>query len=255
MSGRKARPGKPGDPAWLSTLVRSTPQAPLIAPYMAYLLLMLLTDVFPDHLLPVGWVLRAAGAFWVAWLFRRHLPAFGRPHLLIAIPAGLLAAWGWVEGQNLFDRLGLGGTLSVGSLMSSSPTLLAEPGDVFNARERIASDGAFWVHVAVKLGYSSTVVPLVEELFWRAFLLRALISWERFDEVPLGKFSWAAFVGTALLSALQHPANWGVSIPCWLFFNALFYWKKSLWCLIVTHGVTNLALYGYVVWADDWRFW
>ena len=160
-----------------------------------------------------------------------------------------------MAGQDLFDRLGLGGALSIGSLISSEPRLLVETGEAFDARARIGSDGAYFAHVAMKLGYTATIVPLVEELFWRAFLLRALISWDRFDAVPLGKFGWMAFIGTALLSALQHPANWGVSIVCWLFFNAIFYWKKSIWCLIVVHGVTNLALYSYAAWTGDWRFW
>jgi CAAX prenyl protease-like protein len=95
----------------------------------------------------------------------------------------------------------------------------------------------------------------VEELFWRGFILRAFVSWDRFDEVPWGKFTWLAFIGSSLLSTLQHPANWGVSIACWMLFNALFYWKKSLLCLMITHAVTNLALYIYVVRAGDWQFW
>ena len=60
---------------------------------------------------------------------------------------------------------------------------------------------------------------------------------------------------SSLLSILQHPDNWGVSILCWIIFNALFVWKKSLLCLMITHGVTNLALYTYVVSCGDWAFW
>ncbi len=245
-----------GEPLWVAALARSTPQAPLMAPYMVYLLFMLLDDFFPDHLLVVAWLIRSAAALWTAWLFRHHFPPFGKAHWGLAIPVGLFAAWGWVAGQHLFDGLGiLGKSLSLGSLLSGHPTLFAALPEPFDAHARIAAPAAYWTHVALKLGYTSTVVPLVEELFWRAFLLRALISWDRFDTVPLGRFAWVSFVGTALLSTLQHPANWGVSIPCWLLFNALFCWKKSILCLIITHGVTNLALYAYVVAQGDWRFW
>jgi len=38
-------------------------------------------------------------------------------------------------------------------------------------------------------------------------------------------------------------------------FNALFYWRPSVLFLIIVHGVTNLALYVYVVEAGDWMFW
>ena len=73
--------------------------------------------------------------------------------------------------------------------------------------------------------------------------------------MSLGSFTWIPFLGTALLSTLEHPDNWGVSIACWLLYNELFVWKKSLWCLVLTHGITNLVLYTYVVGWGDWRFW
>jgi uncharacterized protein len=95
----------------------------------------------------------------------------------------------------------------------------------------------------------------VEELLWRGFLLRAFTVWNHYDQVPWGRFSWRAFIGTALLSTVQHPDNWLVSIGCWLLFNALFYWKKSLLFVMACHAITNLALYLYVLRASDWRFW
>jgi hypothetical protein len=105
-------------------------------------------------------------------------------------------------------------------------------------------------------------VPVVEEVFWRGFLLRALIYWDRFEKVPLGTFTWVSFLGTSLLSTLEHPDNWGVSILCWFLYNGLMYWKKSILCLIITHGVTNLVLYLYVLYAaihagqtQAWLFW
>ena len=244
-----------GEYKWVTDLVRAAPQAPLMAPFMVYLLLLLLDDVFPPPWIAVSWVIRAGVAAWTAWIFRKHYPPFGKAHWGWAIPVGPFAAWGWVYGQRFFDALGLGGVLSPMSLFSDTPSLLAEPPAPFLARELITSDTAFWTHVMVKLGYSSTVVPLVEELFWRAFLLRALIHWDHFDEVPLGKFALFSFFGTALLSTFEHPANWGVSILCWLLYNGLFCWKRSILCLIVTHGITNLALYAYVVYSGDWRFW
>ena len=75
-----------------------------------------------------------------------------------------------------------------------------------------------------------------------------------FERVPLGKFTWASFVLCSLGSALEHP-QWGVGIACWVVYNLLFYWKKSLLCLMITHGITNLALYVYVFVARDWIFW
>ena len=150
-------------------------------------------------------------------------------------------------GQHLLDGVVVAGRDLSAPLWSEFKT--RDPHEAFG------NGLAFWAQVVVKIGRAVTIVPVVEELFWRGFILRAFVSWDRFEQVPWGKFTVFAFVGSALLSTLQHPANWGVSIVCWMLYNALFYWKKSLLCMMITHAVTNLALYLYVVRSGDWRFW
>jgi len=224
---------------------------------MAYLLLMMLTDFFPDSLSAVAIVLHVGGAAWATWLVRRHWPPWGKAHLLTAVVVGLLAAWMWAAGQHWLDGLAVGGH-HLGeslSLSSSPPFITLAPVKVVDVGVRFPTGGQLWTHVILKITRAVTIVPVVEELFWRGFILRAFVSWDRFAQVPMGQFGWFAFLGSSLLSVAQHPANWGVSIACWMLFNGLFYWRKSLLCLMITHGVTNLALYCYVVRAGDWRFW
>jgi uncharacterized protein len=107
----------------------------------------------------------------------------------------------------------------------------------------------------LRMTVACTAVPIVEELFWRAFLLRALIDWQNFERIPLGAFTWFSFLGTAAISTLQHPDNWGVSVLCWMAFNGVFYWTRSILCLALLHGFTNLALYLMVLRVRDWAFW
>lgn len=244
-------------PEWARALARSTPHAPLMAPFMTYLVLLPLDGMFPDELRWIGMLVRGAVSLAVAWVFRPFYPPMGRPFWLLSIAVGVFAAWGWVEGQYLFDRMGLRRPLSWGSLLSAQPTLFGKPHEPFNASLRIGPGAWFWVHVVAKIGVASTVVPIVEELFWRGLLLRTFVKWDDFEKVPLGTFTWFSFIATTLLSVLEHPANWGVSILCWIVFNILFYATRSLKCLILTHGITNLVLYIYVVYAggDAWRFW
>lgn len=246
-------------PEWVRALARSTPHAPLMAPFMTYLLLLPLDGMFPDAYRFVGMIVRGILSLAVAWVFRPFYPPLGRPFWMLSIVVGVFAAWGWVAGQYLFDQVGLGGTLSPGSLFSSTPTVFGPPHEPFNAAARLGGSAAlgFWIHVVTKITAASTVVPIVEELFWRGLLLRTFVSWDDFEKVPLGTFTWFSFLATSLLSVLEHPANWGVSILCWLVFNGLFYYTRSLKCLILTHGITNLVLYIYVVYAggEAWRFW
>jgi len=249
------------EPAWVAGLVKAEPRAPLMLPYMAYLALMMLTDLFPATgiLSHVAIAMHIVGAVWAIRLMRRHWPPLGRNHAFIALGVGLFAAWMWVAGQHWLEgfTLGgqnLGGVLSLGSEWPFVTLVPLDPVDVRNVAADFAG-GGFWVHVVLKIARAVTVVPIVEELFWRGFILRAFVSWDRFETVPLGKFTLFSFLASSLLSVIQHPANCGVSILCWMLFNGLFYWSKSLRCLMLTHGVTNLALYIYVVKTGDWQFW
>jgi hypothetical protein len=99
------------------------------------------------------------------------------------------------------------------------------------------------------------VVPLLEEIFWRGFLLRHLIS-EPFHEVPWGTRSWAAFGIVAGLFALAHwgPDFWPALITGALY-NAVAWWTRSLGACVIAHAVTNLLLSGYIFKTQQWGFW
>lgn len=240
----------PTEPLWLTNLVRAEPRAPLVLPYMAYLLLLAGNDLFPTNWLPAAIVLHIVLGLWATLLFRNHFPTLGRAHVVIAVLAGLLAAAGWVIGQHWLNGIQIGDYVL-------GDRLIFYPGErtPYDPREDFGEGGLFRVYAILKITRACTVVPIVEELFWRGFMLRAFVNWHRPETVPMGQFAWRAMIGTALISTVQHPDNWGVSIACWLFFNAIFYWKKSLTCLILTHAVTNLALYLYVLRSGDWQFW
>lgn len=234
-------------PTWVDRLVRAQPEVVLMGPFMVYLLLLGLADRFPEHLKAVPIALRGVGALWAVWLVRKYLPALGRPHVLLALVFGTLAAGGWVAGQHLFNDAvqgaGLAGKWYVFKLV--------EPVDPRSGLSAVS----WWSQAVLRIAVAVIVVPIVEELFWRGFMLRAFIDWNRWDQVPLGKFTWFSFLGTSLISVAQHPSNWGVSIFCWMLFNGLFYWKRSLLFLMLVHGITNLVLLVYVVGYRDWIFW
>ncbi len=212
---------------------------------MVYIALLAVAQAVPEAWLPGAIAARGVASLAAVWIFRRHLPPWGKPHWVIAIVGGAFAAWGWVVGQYVCDHLGLGGRLPL------------VPGEkvVVDLREQLGARDLFWTTWWLRMTVAVVAVPVVEELFWRAFLLRALIDWHHFERIPLGQFAWRAFLGTALLSTLQHPDNWGVSILCWLLFNGVFYWTRSVLCLVLLHGFTNLVLYLVALRTGDWSFW
>ena len=76
-----------------------------MGPFMIYLLLLMPMEFFPKQLFPIPIALRGIGGLWAVWLVRHHLPAIGRPHMLLAIAFGVLAAAGWVAGQHAFNHV------------------------------------------------------------------------------------------------------------------------------------------------------
>jgi len=98
------------------------------------------------------------------------------------------------------------------------------------------------------------VVPIVEELFWRGWLMRWMIA-PHFQEVPLGAWSARAFWIVAVLFASEHGALWDVGLAAGVLYNWWMVRSKSLGDLILTHGVTNACLSAYVVFAGRWEYW
>lgn len=97
------------------------------------------------------------------------------------------------------------------------------------------------------------MVPLMEELFWRSFLLRYFTD-PNFERIPLGVFSWTAFLIVAAVFGVSHP-EWLVAVITACAYALLLKWTRSLFACFVAHAVTNLALGIYVVKTGDWVYW
>lgn len=99
------------------------------------------------------------------------------------------------------------------------------------------------------------VVPLLEEIFWRGFLLRHLIH-DPFDQIRFGTRSWFAFAWVAGLFAVAHwgPDLWPALITGALY-NAVAFSTRSLGACVIAHATTNLALGLYIFRTQQWGFW
>lgn len=110
-----------------------------------------------------------------------------------------------------------------------------------------------WLIIAFRLVGAVLVVPVVEEVFHRGWLLRYLVS-EDFRSVPLGTFTWTSFLVSTALFGLSHH-EWLAGLICGAAFNGLLYWKRSLTLCITAHAVANLGLAVWVLWQGAWQFW
>lgn len=107
--------------------------------------------------------------------------------------------------------------------------------------------------IAVRLIGAAVIVPVMEELFWRSFLMRYLINPD-FRSVPVGAFTWFSFIGVAILFGLEHHRV-VVGIIAGLLYGLLLIRQKKLKGVILAHGVTNLGLGIYVLLTGSWMFW
>lgn len=97
------------------------------------------------------------------------------------------------------------------------------------------------------------VVPIMEELFWRSFLIRYITD-VNFEKVPVGTFTWGSFLLTVALFGAEHNFIYA-GMMAGAAYNLILYKTRSLAQCILAHAVTNLVLAIYVVVFGKWQFW
>ena len=117
------------------------------------------------------------------------------------------------------------------------------------------STAAYWSTVLLRFARLVVVVPLVEEIFWRGFLLRYFIN-EKFDTVPIGTFSWLSFaVVTSGFAFIHNRADWPAAVITGALYNLVAYRTRSLASCVLAHAVTNLLLGLWIMNTHQWGFW
>lgn len=100
---------------------------------------------------------------------------------------------------------------------------------------------------------SVVVVPVMEELFWRSFLVRYLVNAD-FRTISLGVFTPFSFVATVVLFGLEHHL-WLAGMVAGAAYNLVLLRTRRLWPCVVAHGVTNLCLATHVLLRSEWHWW
>lgn len=152
---------------------------------------------------------------------------------LLALGSGLLVLALWIGAEELLPQLGDGGGFN--------PYAFGWP-----------PPGTFFL-AAVRLAGAALVVPVMEELFWRSFMMRYLID-SRFTTIALGAFTWFSFLGTAVLFGFEH-FRLLPGIAAGLIYGILLIYRKKISLCIVSHAVTNLGLGLYVLFTGSWQYW
>ena len=112
-----------------------------------------------------------------------------------------------------------------------------------------------FLFLTVRVLTSVGLVPVLEELFWRGWMMRWLINNHDFLKVPLGRYQPLAFWIVALLFASEHGPYWEVGLAAGIIYNWWLVRTKNLADCMLAHAVTNGVLGFYVISAGQWQYW
>ncbi|MGC4061678.1 MAG: CAAX prenyl protease-related protein [Aquabacterium sp.] len=130
-------------------------------------------------------------------------------------------------------------------MLLDSPTATFRPVD--------ANGQLQWGLIAVRWVGAALLVPVMEELFWRSFLMRWIDNPD-FEKVDPAEVSPKAMALSTLVFMLAHT-QWLAAIVAGLAYAWLYRYTRSLWAPIAAHAVTNGVLGAWVVLFGNWQFW
>lgn len=110
-----------------------------------------------------------------------------------------------------------------------------------------------WFFIAVRILGSTFIVPPIEEVFYRSYVYRLMIS-NDWQKVPIGYFAGTSFVVCSLLFGFMH-FQWLAGVLCGMAYLWLTLHKKRLGDAMTAHAITNFLLGIWVVWKSAWQFW
>lgn len=173
----------------------------------------------------------------LTWFWRRYTEIsfvdFRVPrNTIVSIATGLFVFVMWINMDYPFA--------TIGTLQGFDPNIFTDSG------VRMAM-------IIVRLTGAVIVVPVMEELFWRSFLVRYLVD-KDYWRVPVGIFTASSFLVSSLLFGLEHNL-FLAGIIAGICYNLLLYLTKSISQCILSHALTNLCLGIYVLATGKWYFW
>jgi CAAX prenyl protease-like protein len=214
-----------------------------IAPFLLFMALLALRGYAPiddswgvDRRWLYGLTLPLVGGLLLWWwrdygeLARQNLPTLAETGLAIVVGLAVFALWIRLDAP----------WMQIGE-----PTATFTPVD--------ASGALIWPLVAVRWLGATLVVPVMEELFWRSFLMRWVDS-PVFESVDPRRASLKAVLLSTFVFVLAHPL-WLAAALAGLAYAWLYRRSGRLWTAVIAHAVTNAALGIWVVASGRWAFW
>jgi len=110
----------------------------------------------------------------------------------------------------------------------------------------------FWI--LSRIFGSVLIVPVVEELAYRGFLMRRLVNAD-FETVPFKSVPWSALAITAIVFGATHGALWMPGIAAGLAFGLIAIRRGRLSEAVAAHMTANALIAASVLGWNQWQLW
>lgn len=224
-----------GRSSWLAVgidskdVTTSNPAAPYLVPLLATAGTAMITRALSDGF-DAYYPHRTIVAACALWYFRGRF-------------APLRLSWSW-------------SAVSAGFTVFVVWTMLVHNGEKPSPVAEMASWPMTWSVVwwTARVAGFVVIAPLVEELAFRGFLTRRLMSAD-FATEPLGGFTWPSFLISSVLFGVLHGGSWVPGTLAGMAYALALRRRGRLGDAIVAHATTNGLLAVYAATTGNWLMW
>jgi exosortase E/protease (VPEID-CTERM system) len=213
----------------------ASPTTAYLAPLMALLAVSMITGVFSsgfDWLYPLR--VPATGAvMWLLWRRSMTWRTLAQSWSWRAVAIGVAVFVIWIGLERITGRADAGS--SIATALGQMPVALA---------------GAWLLFRVVG---SVVMVPIAEELAFRGYLLRRLISAD-FDQLFLVRFTWLSFLVSSVLFGALH-GRWLAGTVAGMCYAFAMYRRGKVADAVIAHATTNGLIAADVLILGNWGLW
>lgn len=165
------------------------------------------------------------------WAFRRAYAVLAPGVSLAALACGLAVYGVWIGCEALIPP---------------------PPAETGNPLDLPATERALWF--ALRVIGAVLLVPVVEELAFRGYLMRRLQGDELGTDTRV-RWNWFAVLASSVLFGALHPGRWVAGTLAGVAFAWCYTRRGRLFDAVVAHAVANAALAAHVVATGQWDLW
>ncbi len=116
---------------------------------------------------------------------------------------------------------------------------------------------AYWTSLVLRFFRAAVIVALVEEIFWRGFVMRFVCDWEGdYWKQPFGRAGVLSYlIVTGLFMVAHAPVDYAGAFVYGSLTYLLCAWSKNLGACVIMHAVANFLMGIYIMKSGNYGLW